>query len=140
MMSHPSLLGIALYCAWTLLLLGGIAILRGTLTISRVKLANSFAVNGADVSRFSGRLCRAHANCYESLPAFLGVMLVAQLVERGDITDPLVLWFVAARVAQSTTHLISTSVRAVEVRFAFFLIQFGILWWWVIRLILDLIH
>ncbi len=64
--SASALLG---YAAWTLALLGGIAVLRSALTLSGRRAANRFAVSGDDVSPFSGRLCRAHANCYESLPA-----------------------------------------------------------------------
>ena len=64
---QSSTLALLGYAAWTLLLLGAIAALRGILVSSGKRAANSFAVTGEDVSPFSARLCRAHANCYENL-------------------------------------------------------------------------
>jgi len=122
------------YAAWTLLLLCGIAGLRTGLTVSGRRTANSFAVTGEDVSPFSARLCRAHANCVENLPVFGALILVAIASGRADVTDPLAAWALLARVGQSTTHLVSTSERAVGVRFAFFLAQVLIQLWWVVAL------
>lgn len=97
------------YAAWTLLLLGGIAVLRGALTVSGQRAANSFAISGEDVSPFSARLCRAHANCYENLPAFASIVLLAIVSGNAHITDPLALWALAARIGQSTAHLVAQS-------------------------------
>lgn len=124
-----------LYATWTLLLLSGIAILRGAITASGRRAANSFAVSGDDVSPFSARLCRAHANCYENLPAFACIILVAIASGNTHITEPLALWATAARVGQSTTHLFSTGNRAVQVRFAFLLAQILIQCWWIASLV-----
>nr|WP_298895035.1 MAPEG family protein [uncultured Altererythrobacter sp.] len=135
MIDDPSLFAATLLCAWTLLLLGAIAIMRSGLTLLRIKPANSFAIFGEDVSPFSGRLCRAHANCYENLPAALGVLFVAQFLDLGSITDGLALWLVAGRLAQSATHLISTTPRAVRIRFLFFLVQYVILAIWIVQLL-----
>jgi len=129
--SAVALLG---YATWTLALLGGIAVLRGALTLSGQRAANSFAVSGEDVSPFSARLCRAHANCYETLPAFAGIVLLAIVSGNAPITDPLALWALVARIGQSTVHLLSTSNRAVRVRFALLFVQFLIQIWWAVRL------
>lgn len=126
---HPSLTAVLFYAAWTLLLLSGIAALRAYHTL-RGRAANAFAVSGDDVSAFSGRLCRAHANCYENLPAFAAIVLAAAVAGRSDITDPLALWVVAARIAQSTVHLWSTRVPAVLMRFACMVPQVAIQAWW----------
>ncbi len=123
------------YAAWTLALLGGIAVLRSTLILSGRRAPNRFAVSGDDVSPFSGRLCRAHANCYESLPVYACIVLVAISSGNAQVTDPLALWALAARVGQSTTHLVSTSSRAVQVRFGFFFAQFLIQVWWLVGLL-----
>ena len=123
------------YAAWTLLLLGMLAVLRSSLTLSGQRAANSFGVDGSDVSPFSNRLCRAHANCYESLPVFATLVLVAITTGHAAITDALALWALVARVGQSTTHLISTSSLAVQVRFGFFLAQFLIQVWWAVSLL-----
>jgi uncharacterized MAPEG superfamily protein len=123
------------YVAWMLGLLLILACLRSYLTLSGARAANSFRPDGSDVSPFSERLCRAHANCYESFPIVGGLLLFALAAGRTHITDPLALWLLLARVGQSTTHLISTSALAVQVRFFFFLVQLAIAAWWLIALL-----
>lgn len=130
-----TLLALLAYGAWTLALLIGIAILRSFLTLSGRRAANAFAPSGSDVSEFSGRLCRAHANCYENLPLFGAVAVVAVVSGNAAITDPLALWVVLARVGQSVVHLASTSSAAVIVRFHLFGVQVAILAYWVVRLV-----
>lgn len=133
-MEH-SLLALLLYVTWTLLLLGGIALLRVSVTLAGKRAANAFAVFGEDVSPFSARLCRAHANCYENLPIFAGLLLVAAVSGNAAITAPLALWAVVARVGQSTVHLLSTSIGAVQLRFLFFLALWLIQAWWAVLLL-----
>lgn len=133
-MEH-SLLALLLYATWTLLLLGGIALLRVGVALAGRRAANAFAVSGEDVSPFSARLCRAHANCYENLPFFAGLVLVAAVSGNAAITAPLALWAVAARVGQSTVHLLSTSIVAVQLRFLFFLALWLIQAWWAVLLL-----
>lgn len=119
------------YIGWILLLLGAIAVVRLQASVVGGKPANSFATDGSDVSPFSGRLCRAHANCYENFPQLGGLMLLALATGTAAMTDPLALVLLAARVAQSAVHLYSTSETAVKVRFTFFLVQYGIAVYWV---------
>lgn len=130
--SHLAILG---FSAWTLLLLAAIACLRGTLTLRGIRYANSFAVSGEDVSPFSGRLCRAHANCYENLPVFVGILAVASLTQQTHLTDPLALWALLARLCQSTIHLISIRNRAVMLRFSCLSVQWVIQIYWIGMLI-----
>ena len=61
-----------------------------------------------------------------------GLMLLAIATSRASITDPLAIWFVAARGVQSCVHLISGSVIAVNIRFTAFAIQMiiGTIWAW----------
>jgi uncharacterized MAPEG superfamily protein len=125
------------YIAWYLFLLGWIAMLRGGLTASKQKAANSFRPDGSDVSEFSGRLCRAHANCYESFPYFGGILLFAMASDMMAITDSLALLMLAARIIQSSIHLHSTSIMAIQIRFVFFLGQFIIAIYWLVQLILN---
>jgi uncharacterized MAPEG superfamily protein len=131
----PSALALTGYALWTLLLLAGIGGLRGSLAMSGRRDANSFGVDGSDVSPFANRLCRAHANCYENLPIFAALVLVAMSAGHGAITDATAPWVLVARVAQSTTHLVSTSNLAVQMRFGFFLVQILIQVWWAVRLV-----
>lgn len=83
------------------------------------KKANSFNPDGSDVSNFSNRLCRAHANCYEGFPIFGGLLLLAIASDTMAITNGLAYILIGARLGQSFIHLASTSVVAVFVRFGF---------------------
>ena len=89
-------------------------------------MMHSFDPSGADVSPFSNRLCRAHANCYESFPILGGLLLLAIATDNTAITDGLAYYLIGARVLQSASHLSSPGNFAVNARFAFFLAQFGI--------------
>jgi uncharacterized MAPEG superfamily protein len=131
----PSAMALILYAAWTLFLLAAIAALRTHETLARRRPRGGFAVWGEDVSVFSVRLCRAHANCFENLPAFATLVLVAILTGHAAVTDPLALWLVAARVGQSVTHVISTREWALNLRFVFFIAQIGVPLWWAATLL-----
>jgi uncharacterized MAPEG superfamily protein len=130
----PSALALIGYAAWTLLLLVAIILFRTVLVLKNGYASNSFAPWGEDVSPFSARLCRAHANCYENLAVFAALILLAMVTGHGEITDPLARWVLAARVAQSVVHLISTSEMAVNVRVTFLLVQLGIEAYWIVQL------
>ena len=71
------------------------------------------------------RAHRAHANCLENLPLYTAV--VVAIVATGathPALDPLALVLMAARVAQTSTHILfAQSARVVSVRFSFFLTQ-----------------
>jgi len=120
--------------AWYLALLFLLAGFRLGVSISKRKPANTFAADGSDVPGFGQRLVRAHANCYENLPIFIGVMLLALATGHGVITDPAAMLLLYARIGQSTVHLVSTSVPAVFLRFTLFLVQIAIVVWWLVRL------
>jgi uncharacterized MAPEG superfamily protein len=74
------------------------------------------------------RLHRAHLNCVENLAPFAVVVLTASVVGvRSATLDGLALIYLAARVCQSVTHVVSGSNRAVTVRLGFFLTQWACL-------------
>lgn len=129
-----SLLALVLYAGWTLILLSMIAAMRFHLSITGQRAPSQFAPGGDDVSPFSGRLCRAHANCCENLPIFAALIAAALIAGHAEITDGLALWVVAARVGQSVTHLISIRSRAILVRFLFMVVQVAIELWWCVAL------
>ena len=99
------------------------------------KAVNSFASDGQDLDPLGHRLTRARNNCFETLPVFAALALGASMAGRLNVTDPLAMWVLYARIAQSLTHIASTSVAAVQVRATFFFIQILIYLWWVIRLL-----
>jgi hypothetical protein len=129
----PSIVALLGYIAWMLALLAILASIRVSLSLAGKKAPNSFDPGGADVSPFSNRLFRAHANCDEHFPIFGGLLLLAIATDATAVTDGLAYYFLGARVLQSMVHLISTSNLAVQVRFAFFLAQFLIGIWWVLQ-------
>ena len=64
------------------------------------------------------------------------VFIVAALLDnRVALIDPLAMYLLYARIGQSVTHLVSTSVVAINVRFAFFLAQVAIYAIWVVKLL-----
>jgi uncharacterized MAPEG superfamily protein len=130
----PSALALIGYAAWTVFLVTWIVLLRTVYVLSGKRAANSFAPWGEDLSPFSGRLCRAHANCYENIAVFAALILLAMVTGHGDITDPLARWVLAARVAQSMVHLVSISEIAVTLRVTFLLAQLGIEAYWIVQL------
>jgi uncharacterized MAPEG superfamily protein len=131
----PTLSAVTGFIAWSLFLLVLMEAIRTKLVLTKVLPANGFVPNNANLSPFMQRLARAHANCVEGLPIFGGLMLIAVVIGRPSITDPLALWFLAARVLQSLVHLGSVSAIAVSVRFALFAVQMAIAVVWAVRLL-----
>lgn len=133
----PTLFAFAGFVAWSLLLLVLMEAIRTRLVIAREVPANGFVPDNSNLSPFMQRLARAHANCVEGLPIFGGLMLLAVVAGKSAITDPLALFFLAARVFQSLVHLSSVSASAVTVRFALFAVQMMIGVYWAARLLIS---
>lgn len=133
-MNH-SALALALFIAWALALLLLMEVLRSRLVLTGRVPSNGFTPDNASLSPFMQRLARAHANCVEGLPLFGGLLLLALATGQQALTDSLALWLVLARVVQSTIHLASLSVLAVNARFAAFAVQMGIGVYWVFALL-----
>ena len=119
------------FAAWQLVLTLALAAYRTTLVQTGRKAANDFSPDGSDVSEFGQRLTRARDNCYENLPVFAALAAGASLAGKVALLDPLAMSLLYARIGQSVTHLVSTSVPAIFVRFGFYLVQLGIMLWWV---------
>lgn len=81
------------------------------------------------------RLGDAHANCVEMLPIAAAVLLVAVSAGDSGVTDGLALWFLAARIGQSVSHIISVHhLMIFFVRFPLFMVQVLILVYWILAL------
>jgi hypothetical protein len=132
---NASSYALTLLIAWTLALLVLMEAIRTWKVLAERFPSNQFRIDNTNLSPFMQRLARAHANCLEGLPMSGGLLLVAMVSARHDLTDPLAPWLVAARVAQSTIHLCSTSVLAVNARFGFFAVQLAICVAWTWRLL-----
>lgn len=120
------------YVSWTLLLVVFVGSARTAMVMSGGRTANSFAASGEDVDGFAKRLTRAHANCYENLPVAGALLLYAIATAQTSITDGLAFALLGARIAQSLTHLISTSETFVLIRFMFYIVQIAILGFWIV--------
>lgn len=125
-------IALALFVSWTLFLLVLMEVLRTYLVVTGRKRSNEFVPDNSNLSRFMQRLARAHANCVESFPVMGGLLVLALATGRSEVTDPLALWVMLARVVQSSFHLASLSVAAVNARFTAFAVQIaiGIYWAW----------
>jgi len=127
-----SALVLTLFISWTLLLLVVMEVLRSHLVVTGRSRSNEFDPENTNLSPFMQRLARQHHNCLEGLPVFGGLLVVALVTGRTGVTDPLAPWLLGARVVQSSIHLASLSVAAVNARFAAFVVQvaIGIYWAW----------
>lgn len=127
---------ILLLVLWAMFLITTLASYRSYLNLFEGKPANSFAPTGKDLRPFGLRITRAHANTYEFLPFALAVLLYALITDQAEVTDGLAIWLVALRVAQSSMHLVSTSVVAVLIRFIpLFIPQIAIVIWWAVQML-----
>jgi uncharacterized MAPEG superfamily protein len=129
-----TLLALLGFLCWTLFLLVLMETVRSKLVLTGEVPANGFNPENSNLSPFMQRLARAHANCLEGLPLFGGFMILAVIAGKSSITDPLAYALLAARIAQSTIHLVSTSSLAVTARFTAFAVQMGIAVYWAIKL------
>lgn len=123
------------FAGWFALLSVAMGLYRMRYIVSGQKAANSFATDGRDLDALGQRITRARDNCFESLPILVALALGASLAGRLDVTDPLAMWVLYARIAQSVTHIISTSVPAVLLRANLFFVQVLIYLWWTVRLL-----
>ena len=123
------------FIAWTLALLVLMESIRTYLVVSGKVPANGFLPGNENLTTFMQRLARAHANCIEGLPVFGGILAVAMMLGKATATDGSALWFLGARVMQSTIHLMSTSAAAVSARFTAFAVQMAFAVYWIVNLI-----
>jgi uncharacterized MAPEG superfamily protein len=119
---------------WWAVLLVQLPVVR--LIASKKTGSTVFDPNGSDLEGYGRRLTRAHANCYENIPLFIGVLLFATVTGNSAITDATACWLLYARIAQSLTHLASTSMTFGMIRFGFYLVQVGLIVCWVVQMLM----
>jgi uncharacterized MAPEG superfamily protein len=130
----PTAAALLAFVAWTIVLVVLLALVRVFLVATGKSASSNFSPDGDDVEGFGKRLTRAHANCYENLPLAGAVLLYAIATDQTAVTDGFAFAFLAARFAQSLTHLTSTARPAVMIRFLFYVIQVCILSYWILGL------
>lgn len=136
-MSHTAY-AVAGYIAISLALTMLIVLYRGVLVTQKKRAPNNFDPNGLDISPFSRRLARSHANCYESFGVVCGPMLLALATGMTSITEGLACVVLIARLVQAVVHLLSTHNAWVLVRATAFFVQLGIAAYWVVSLLVEL--
>jgi uncharacterized MAPEG superfamily protein len=129
---NATILALLGYLAWTLSLVIFIALYRTQLVMKKEREPNAFKADGSDSPPFGQRLTRAFGNCVESFSFVGGTLLVALATDSSAITNGLAYVLLAARLGQSLIHILSTSVLAVQLRFAFFLVQVLICFYWIV--------
>ena len=134
-MMSMTLVSLTGFVAWSLFLLVLMEIIRTKMVLTKEVSANGFLPDNSNLSPFMQRLARTHANCLEGLPIFGGLMLIAVIAGKSEMTDKLALFFLMARILQSLIHLISVSPLAVTLRFIAFATQMGIAVYWAILLL-----
>lgn len=138
-MHSTSAIALLGFVAWTLLLLLLMELARVRLVMATRFDPRQFRPDNANLSPFMQRLARAHANCVEGFPVFGGLLLVALATGQAAVTDPLALFFLGARLVQSTIHLGSVGAAAVNARFFAFAIQVLIAVYWAFQLLRGLV-
>jgi hypothetical protein len=131
---NASIIALLGYIGWTLLLLLALALYRTYLSQSGKFKGLKFQSDGSDVPAFGNRITRAQANCVECFSFIGGILLLAIATDSAAITNGLAYILLMARLGQSIVHLVSTSDIAIQARFVLFLIQFGIVIFWVVGL------
>ncbi|TGK82204.1 MAPEG family protein [Leptospira noumeaensis] len=112
------------FTLWTLVLGVSLTSFRSVQVLLGKKKSNEFPAGIQHGSEFNWRLNRAHLNCLENLPLFVAVVfLTANLGMIDSFVNQAGLVILGARVLQSLTHLTSTSVLAVNIRFTFYMTQ-----------------
>ena len=115
------------FCGWTLMVLGGpIGLYRWAMIFAGHSRVNEWRADGMQGSGWYQRAMRAHANCVENLPVYAGIVLCATAARAtGSLLDVLALTMLAARIFQTTTHIVFEQTNVVAgVRFTFFFVQF----------------
>ena len=119
-----------LFAAWTLVVMFVYVGYRMVLVLSMQKKANAWTRGQpTDDPAFVVRASHAHVNCVENLPVFAAIVLAAAALGKSPVVDAVACWFLAARIAQTTVHLISTAPGMVFLRANLFVVQAALCFW-----------
>lgn len=129
---QTSVLVLLAFAVWTLLtLLVGVGIYRWSLILSGRAQLVDFPADAPSGSARYRRAMRAHANCLENLPVYGAIVLA--IVQRGVVhpaLDVLAIVLLCGRIGQTLVHVVLPTTNAsVAVRFVFFAIQLGCMFW-----------
>jgi uncharacterized MAPEG superfamily protein len=114
------------FAGWTLLtLIGAIGWYRWSRILTGRAEIKDFRADEPQGADWYRRAMRAHANCLENLPIYTAV--VVAIIATGassHLLDWLAILLLAARICQTTVHIVFTPTNfATVVRFGFFAVQ-----------------
>jgi uncharacterized MAPEG superfamily protein len=121
---NQSLLALIFFVSWTILL--GVLVIsyRSLQVVMGKKRSNDFTPGIKHGTERYWQLTRAHSNALENLPIFAALVIIGNITGKIDLLFINACYVIAgARVLQTITHLISTSVIAVNIRFSFYVTQ-----------------
>ncbi|MCZ8156747.1 MAG: MAPEG family protein [Leptospira sp.] len=121
---NQSLYALLYFLGWTIFLGVLVVSARAIQVVLGKKKSNEFTSGVKHGSERYWQMNRASANAIENLPVFASLVLIGNVAGKVDLEFIYACNVVVlARVLQSTIHLISTTVLAVNVRFTFYVIQ-----------------
>ena len=112
-----------LFAAWSMLLMFSYVTYRTMMVMRGNSAASWTRGSGYDVPALVKRMENAHANCVENLPVYGAIVLGAYVLGKPGVVDATAIYFLAARIGQSVTHIAAVNHVAVLVRATFFTIQ-----------------
>lgn len=121
-----SLIALLGFAAWAVLLIFIVLLYRTAIVLTGRKPANAWLRGEkppAEEPALITRIGHAHLNSVENLPIFAAIIAAAAAAGKLPVTDPVALWVVYARIAQSVTHLMGVTHGLVVVRASFFGVQ-----------------
>jgi uncharacterized MAPEG superfamily protein len=119
---------VLLYALWTLLLPLFYAGYRVPMIFGGRKRADHWERGKpVDDPPLLARAKNAHLNCTENFPIFAAVVCIGALLGKSPMIDALAGYVLYARIAQSVTHLIGTSMLLVMLRGTFYAVQIGLI-------------
>lgn len=118
------LTALLIFAAWTLAMMFASRAYRLSLIATFKKGASEFPRGAPNTDpAFFVRAEHAHLNCLENLPLFAAIVIAAQGLGQMAVVDGVAAYFIIARIAQSTIHLIGTSEPLVMARATIFFVQ-----------------
>lgn len=126
------------FAAWTVLLLTAVLTWRALDVLRGVRRSNEFPSGVPHGPDLYWRLNRAHLNCTENLPVLGAVILVGTFAGllRAESFGLAAQTYLGARIVQSTVHIASNHVMAVNVRFTAQLVQVSMLIWMMAQIVI----
>lgn len=119
---------VLLYAAWTLALALMYALPRVPQALLGKQKADAWSRGQPNPDPpILVRANHAHANCVENFAIFAAVVVVAGLMQKSAVVDAFAGAVLAARIGQSTVHLIGTSFVLVLIRATLFLAQVALI-------------